>query len=212
MNTEFLNKASQKELKERYAVIMKAVWGNSQKMVDYCVKKANVFIPVNNGIAIIDKPSIETDFWFGYSDCGQGLSYDENKERVDSVRENIKDYFFEKNLKDINEHIKDIEDIIECAENEYSEYICVNRKHYSDEVIECRVIEVLNRYRGWGMGNSIEYLQQNDSTATIATYDEMVRYLNAYKYVKEQFTKRLEAYWKKYGSTKLHIGTYWVDR
>ena len=103
---DFLNKKFQQELKERYAVAMKAVWGNSQKMIDYCVKQAAVFIPVaNNGIAVIDKPHIETDFYFGYSDCGQGLSYEENNERVNHVSDNLAEYFVNYNLRDINEKI-----------------------------------------------------------------------------------------------------------
>lgn len=210
---DFLNKKFQQELKERYAVAMKAVWGNSQKMIDYCVKQAAVFIPVaNNGIAVIDKPHIETDFYFGYSDCGQGLSYEENNERVNHVTDNLAEYFVNYNLRDINEKIKLIEEILDSG-NKDGEYIIINSGHYSsDTVNSAHSMQIVRPYNFYTGNATLEEVQRHDATAAIASLEDVKRYLEAYKFVKEMFTKRLNTYLKRFGTSKLSVGTYWVDR
>jgi len=210
---DFLNKKFQQELKERYAVAMKAVWGNSQNMIDYCVKQAAVFIPVaNNGIAVIDKPRIETDFYFGYSDCGQGLSYEENNERVNHVSDNLAEYFVSYNLRDINEKIKLIEEILD-SENKDGDYIIINSMHYSSDTVgTARALQIVSPYNIYTGYTTLEMIQQNDATAVVASIEDVKRYLEAYKFIKETFTKRLNTYLKRFGTSKLTVGTYWVDR
>lgn len=210
---DFLNKKFQQELKERYAVAMKAVWGNSQNMIDYCVKQASVFIPVaNNGIAVIDKPRIETDFYFGYSDCGQGLSYEENNERVNHVSDHLAEYFVSYNLRDINEKIKLIEEILD-SENKDGEYIIINSGHYSSDILgNARSLQIVKPYNFYTGNTTLEEIQRHDASAVVASIEDVKRYLEAYKFIKETFTKRLNTYLKRFGTSKLSVGTYWVDR
>lgn len=210
---DFLNKKFQQELKERYAVAMKAVWGNSQNMIDYCVKQASVFIPVaNNGIAVIDKPRIETDFYFGYSDCGQGLSYEENNERVNHVSDHLAEYFVSYNLRDINEKIKLIEEILD-SENKDGEYIIINSGHYSSDILgNARSLQIVKPYNFYTGYTTLEEIQRHDASAVVASIEDVKRYLEAYKFIKETFTKRLNTYLKRFGTSKLSVGTYWVDR
>lgn len=210
---DFLNKKFQQELKERYAVAMKAVWGNSQNMIDYCVKQASVFIPVaNNGIAVIDKPRIETDFYFGYSDCGQGLSYEENNERVNHVSDHLAEYFVSYNLRDINEKIKLIEEILDSG-NKDGEYIIINSGHYSSDILgNARSLQIVKPYNFYTGNTTLEEIQRHDASAVVASIEDVKRYLEAYKFIKETFTKRLNTYLKRFGTSKLSVGTYWVDR
>jgi len=210
---DFLNKKFQQELKERYAVAMKSVWGNSQNMIDYCVKQAAVFIPVaNNGIAVIDKPRIETDFYFGYSDCGQGLSYEENNERVNHVSDNLAEYFVSYNLRDINDKIKLIEEILD-SENKDGEYIIINSGHYSSDILgNARSLQIVKPYNFYTGNTTLEEIQRHDTSAAVASIEDVKRYLEAYKFIKETFTKRLNTYLKRFGTSKLNVGTYWIDR
>lgn len=211
---DFLNKKFQQELKERYAVAMKAVWGNSQNMIDYCVKQAAVFIPVaNNGIAVIDKPRIETDFYFGYSDCGQGLSYEENNERVNHISDHLAEYFVSYNLRDINEKIKLIEEILDSENKDGGDYIIINSMHYSSDTVgTARALQIVSPYNIYTGYTTLEMIQQNDATAVVASIEDVKRYLEAYKFIKETFTKRLNTYLKRFGTSKLNVGTYWIDR
>lgn len=210
---DFLNKKFQQELKERYTVAMKAVWGNSQNMIDYCVKQAAVFIPVaNNGIAVIDKPRIETDFYFGYSDCGQGLSYEENNERVNHISDHLAEYFVSYNLRDINEKIKLIEEILDSG-NKDGEYIIINSGHYSSDILgNARSLQIVKPYNFYTGNTTLEEIQRHDASAAVASIEDVKRYLEAYKSVKETFTKRLNTYLKRFGTSKLNVGTYWIDR
>ena len=45
-----------------------------------------------------------------------------------------------------------------------------------------------------------------------ATESEKSEILRALKWCRENFSKRLDAYLKRWGTGKLRFGTYWADR
>ena len=77
-SNSIFSKESQKKLAELYKAGLFEVWDDH--MANWCMKQVAYFVPINGGkgIIAIDKQHIETSFYSGYSDLGQGMSYDEN--------------------------------------------------------------------------------------------------------------------------------------
>jgi hypothetical protein len=51
----------------------------------------------------------------------------------------------------------------------------------------------------------------DDDKKTLCTDDEKALILRGLKWGREMFEKRLDAYLKRYGTSKLHTWTYWAD-
>ena len=95
----------QKTLKAIYKKDMEGYWKKRNgetdtKMVDYCTKNAAYIVELNNGTYyVIDKPSIEKDFCYGYGYCG--VSTEEDYQGAASMAAHAKtstDYFIDKIL------------------------------------------------------------------------------------------------------------------
>ena len=104
---------NQDELKKAMQeVLEKQIWTKSPKMVDYCMKKAAYIVELSDGdFAEIDKPTIETDFCFGYG--MYGVSTDEDYDRAASMERHARtneSYFVQENLKGIDRMIEQFQD------------------------------------------------------------------------------------------------------
>ena len=56
-------KEKQKELKEIYTECLKDVWGNDNKMIEYCLKETSYIVELSDGnIIALEKPHIKKDF------------------------------------------------------------------------------------------------------------------------------------------------------
>ena len=205
---KYFTKESQKELKEILKNELEIVWtgkkGVDSKMVDYGVKSNAYVVPICNGkyILDLDKEKIETEFWFGESDMGQGLSHNENTERMKNVRENFEDYFLETNLSSINDRINKLEDILH---DKSTLNICHYLPYYSSK--EDSVLRGFGFYSDYGAS-----YERKPNGAIDFSKEDVKILLTAYKIYKEDFTKKLFTYLKKYGLKKLHIHSYWIDR
>lgn len=198
MNIEtILSKDNQTNLKNEYRVEVAKVYNNSIKMTDYCLSCAKFFAKFRNYIICFDKHRIDNDFWFGYSDCGQGMSYDENNNRVESIRNNLYEYFINKNVEHIDTKIKYLKNYIECNTN--SQYIFYFVKVYEESNI---------------IGNiSMRMFYRNDvDTNNKLTIDEAKLYLELLLKYREIIVKQCNSYWKRYGASKIKLNTYWADR
>ena len=199
-------------LYQLYKEEMQKIWKNNDKMVDYELKKVNYIVPLNNGdYFIIDKPTIEKSFCFGYSDCGQGQSFEEAQEAAEAA-DNEK-YFMEKNLHDINRTIEEFE----TKRTPGSEYrgelkFYKSYKYSGGEELHQKAIRTYYSYEtldeNGGLAKDQKYLKY---TFEELTESEIEAIIAGYKEVKRQFVKRLNTYLKKYGTSKLHIWTYWLD-
>ena len=185
----------QKQLKDEFKTILeKEVWPKSPKMVDYCVKKAAYIVELDNGDFMeIDKPSIETDFCFGYG--MYGVSTDEDYKGAESMRNYAKtneNYFLQENLKGIDGMIKQLEG---------DDLTAYKRLHYYGQK-EGSKLKSINFCRYWeSPENGWERLTDAEKKAIV----------EGCKIVRAQFEKRLHTYLKKYGTSKLHTWTYLVD-
>lgn len=202
---------NQKILKEEYLEELKKVW-ESEKMQKYCLGESNYIIKTKEGKLIsISKPRIETHFCFGYSDIGQGDEYDVAQSKSANARQNV-EYFMERNLRELNGEIKAIEN-----------YLSDNKEGINFWEIPCSFY-VLPHYDKSNIGSLKAYYHICDEENNLSWYekrglekpikadaDTLKMYLEGLKEVKEQFTKRLNTYLKKYGLSKLHVWTYWID-
>lgn len=191
--------ATQKELKQRYAEILAAdVWHNDQKMVDYCVKKAGYIVELEDGsILAIEKPSIEKNFCFGYSDS----RYDtEDYDRANAMAEHAgksTEYFLKENLKDINDQIDHLEGK-GWRSNRWVYKICIP---YSGQRTDSK-LKALHVYESW---------DENAAKHQTLEGENLRRVIEGYKVVKADFEKRLNTYLKRYGMSKVNTWSYWQD-
>ena len=191
--------ATQKELKQRYAEILAAdVWHNDQKMVDYCVKKAGYIVELEDGsILAIEKPSIEKNFCFGYSDS----RYDtEDYDRANAMAAHAKEsteYFMKENMRDINNMIASLE-----GNSDYL-YHWVHRIRipYSGQPADSK-LKAIHTFQSW---------DENAQKYPALEGENLRRVIEGYKIVKADFEKRLQTYLKRYGLSKVNSWSYWQD-
>ena len=196
-------KEIQKELKNIYSVELKKVYNNDSKMITWCVNRAKYIFKLRDMVVPFETMHIEKDFWFGYSDLGQGLSYEENNERVNKHEENVVAYFINRNLSDIINKIDKINEILETYENEhYFEKGFVILPEYGDRT-NIGEIFYYNYY-----GHRRDDIKEED----YLTVDELKEYLQHLMVWKSICEKQLQTYLKKYGTKHISFNTYWVDR
>ena len=177
-------------------ILENEVWKGDQKMVDYCVKKAEHIVELTNGdIVVIEKPSIETRFCFGYSDS----RYDtEDYDRANAMADHAKksqEYFIEENMKGINQTIGQMEGTIHHS----FEYRL--RVPYTGQP-EGSKLKSLDAYY-WSDEYSKKYPEISGQ--------DLQRVIEGYKVVKASFEKRLNTYLKRYGMSKVKTWSYWQD-
>lgn len=144
---------------------------------------------LSNGlIFVIEKPSIETSFCFGES----GYDYDDANKAAAEARSN-ENLFRIRNLRWWDERVKALENGPEPGD-----------KFWVNHVNGYGVASYLNIGREWDMR------LVNCETFEIAG-DDLNLILDGYKAVRDRFAKRVDAYLKRYGLSKVHAWTYWRD-
>ena len=192
----------QDKLKVKYANALNEIYPNDRQQHKYCINSIAFLIPICDGKYIIEigKKKIETEFWFGESDLGQGPSHEENMQIVDNVRSNIEEYFKNTNLRETDSMIESLESIINGKSNRHPKHYLNYWRASKDNIIHgfCLTDQ-------WG-GTPV-------SGETFDVKIEDVKtILYGYKMFRDFFEKKLDAYLKRYGTSKLHIRTYWIDR
>ena len=155
--------------------------------VDYYKKYAVGAIKIQGGYYLIEKPSISNRFCF----ADEGPSYDFYKELMADKETRLAAYFKSENLAQFDNKIERI-----TKGEEYS-----------------------NDKRVWWYASGTEHkvcLQfysdhWDDDKKTLCTDEEKALILKGLKFGREMFEKRLDAYLKRYGTSKLHTWTYWAD-
>ena len=205
--SKIFSKEYQKELRSRYEEGLKEVWKNRKTgepdmdMVNYCLKNTTYYIPICGGKYIVElsKPNIESEFWFGESDCGQGPSHEENQQNMNTARFMIEDYFMERNLSGIDDMLEKLNKI----KSGKTELKLKHYVHYCScpENSPCHGITIWHPWYGCSVSGETFDIDENDIDVII----------EAYKLHREKFVKRLETYLKRF-SDKLSVHSYWMDR
>lgn len=154
---------------------------------DYYRKSSVGAIKLHGKYYLIEKPSIENKFCFH----DEGPDYEFYKDLMKDKENRLASYFKSENLAVFDNKIEHIEKGEEWS-NDRSVY-------WSDKCYTNNRL-ALYFYDGASM---------NDSTE--CTEEEKQLILQGLQYGRSLFEKRLDAYLKKYGTSKLHTWTYWAD-
>lgn len=157
-----------------------------------------------NGLWLtLDNPKIKTDFCFpdDYDTPEEQISIDQcRRARTDT------EYFIRENLEQVDEWIETLEN---------DRYVFTLQSHYNDgrliSIIPCNFNGTRDNPKVvWGYCDN--KLTQGEDYIRIMTEEEQQKVLSAYKQIKEDFKKRLNAYLKRYGLSKIRAWTYWAGR
>ena len=181
----------QKVLRSRYMEIIREYW-KTPRMIDYEEKNIGTIVGLDNDdLYVIEKPSIETSFCFGY---GMYLRSDEDEERaafsMERKARTDSSYFIEENLKPLNRWIENLQD---------SRWTWTKRTKYIGEC-DSHLVSI-EAHHSWEVPPEQTLLTETEIQNIIAGYEE----------VKGAFTKRLNTYLKRYGLSKLNTWTYLRD-
>ena len=177
---------SDEEDKELFAEALKLARGD-EKWAKDLLKDVTAVRLSDGKLVVFGKPTIEKDFCFGYSDWGQGMTYDEANELVRKYSTDGQ-YFVKDNLKREYGYVERLEN----ASAEEPVYIV---PMYGREDVGLYKITT-NKYAL----NAVE-----------VPADDVEKLLKHAKALSDKFEKKLNNYIKRYGTDKLKVWTYWAD-
>lgn len=204
-------KQIQKELSEIYREeLAQYVWKKDPKMVKYCVDKTAWYIELPNGLVIpIDKKHIETRFCFGYSTCGQGAEYDDAIESASTARKSVTHF--------IRENMAYYDDLIEWLSDE-------NKRHTNPPFLRVEywslapnsIFRSITSSYNYGEAEKYWYKQgewvlNGNNIDYVPTFNELDLIIGGLKIARQIHYKKVMAYLKRYGLSKIDVWTYWVD-
>ena len=194
----------QQDLKCRYLVGLMKIWRREDDVdfINKLMSNIAVFIPICGGkyILTIDKPSIQKEFFFGYSDIGQGPSFEENQKTMDNVKANLVEYFKRRNLENIDSKIATFENILNGA----SDRKLIHGLKYNSSPIDSPIhgFGIEDPHSGAVMFAWESYFEEAD----------IKNLIYGYKFYRELVEKKLDSYLKTYGTKKIIVRSYWIDR
>ena len=109
MSYDFMfTKENQTKLKQEYAALLPDVWGKDKRMIDFCLKKADLLFKTSNGFIVeIEKPSIKKHFCFGYRLGDDGTEYREANSAARQAEKDV-DFFMTENLQELKRTIENL--------------------------------------------------------------------------------------------------------
>lgn len=191
------------------------VWGTNKKMVDYCVGKvARMAILPGGEIVTVEKQRIETRFCFGES----GYDFDDAVAAAQHARTS-EDHFKSENMKHFDHWLSDL---VNAMDDDSQYRLCIlTGGAYIGQGEACRLhgIEIMRLgdiieacggscYTSELPGRDLEYRGRK---FRVATREEHEVILQAYREAAMEHEKKVDAYLKRYGTSKVHAWTYWRD-
>lgn len=177
------------------------------KEIKYYKSDIGNVVELENGqVLVIEKPRLETHFCFGYSDFGQGMTYDEaNKcERCfnedDFVNENIRRSGLQTRIKELNE--MDSTQQVWAFQNN----VTTNR-FVSYQILHVTTEGIFYNY----YFNYPKKFEDCPEYTVRLTNKDIEALKKALQDTLDEFNKRVHTYLKRFGLKKVHKWTYWVD-
>jgi len=141
-------------------------------------------------IYAIEKENIETRFCFGES----GYDFDDAMNAADRARTD-EEWFKAENLKKIDNKL----DLLEKKGKERGVW------HIGDDLFLAPDADVVEDFY------TIRYWSFDESKYRRIEREDRDRLIEGYKLVREDFSKRIDNYLKRYGLSKVYSWTYWRD-
>lgn len=185
------------ELKEIIRKEYEKIWGKDARMVDYCTKKVSDAVLLESGmIFIFEKPKLTTDFCFGYHLSSYDTeSFDNANSMVHHVENDGGAYFAKKNLESFDR---------------FDESISVNEiLLYEPGYGNSNIVTHFNPESNLRYARCISADRLNAMIAFTPKDIENIKKVNASERAKME--KRINAYLKRYGTSKLNCWSYWRD-
>lgn len=210
-----------KEQKARVRAVYAAdVWHNNEKMTDFCTNKVATLAELPGGDFIpVEKQKIEKDFCFGES----GYDYDEAQESAAHARTS-ESHFKRENMKRFRSSIQDIEEQYDlfAADPSLPRYLLLIAEKQYYEQPDKSPLKGISFFRDGqvleAMGGSAFIQDIPGAHVTIwnnryrvPTLAELDAIKAAYEQAAQEHEKKVDAYLKKYGLSKVHAWTYWRD-
>ena len=193
------DKETQKKLKEEFRVLLADVWGKDEKMIDFCVKKADLLIKTEQGFFVeVERPSIETRFCFGYRLSSHDTEEYDDANRMANFASTNEEYLRQKNLERIQKQI-------DFYSNPKKELFFRNHYH-RQENDKLKYITTLDY---WDMPADVVNKEYKEFFPVSENERKLI--VDAYKKELEMFKKRIDTYLKRYGMSKVHTWSYWQD-
>lgn len=188
---------------------------STPKMVDYCTNKVAAVATLPNGdIITVDKQSIETRFCFGES----GYDLDDAAAMAAHARTSS-EYFKRENMKHFTEWLHDLDDAAD-RDGRYK-LIIYTGGTYTGQTDDChlrtvdfaRLNEIIDACGGSCHLDELpgKALTIRGRACRIATAEEIGIIRAAYETAAKAHEKKVNAYLKRYGTSKVHAWTYWRD-
>lgn len=213
-----LTKEQKAKVKAGYA----QVW-DTDRMLNYCCGKVAEIAEFSDGSFIpVDKEHIKKDFCFGYSlSRYDSESYDTAGELADNARKSISHF--------INENMKEYERTLDALKERdftrscycYSDCIAViMEKPYMSQtgtlLKGLSFMSICDIIDAFGGSCFIEELPGKDFVYRDHHYhipndSELQIIIDAYERAAAGHLKKVNAYLKRYGLSKVHSWTYWQD-
>lgn len=186
------DKATQATLKAEYLEILaRDVWPKSPDMVEFNRKQIARIVRLEcGGMVEIEKPRIQKDFCFGYSDSRYNTDDYDRANAAARHAANSQEYFISENMKQISDMIDDLK-----ATGIYSRA----------------------RYRGTSKDSPIRALEwprygvEFPEGAQPITDTDRAVLIEAWEKVGTDFRRRIDRYLKRYGLSKVNSWSYWMD-
>lgn len=192
------DREEQAKLLAEYLELIRAQVWKDEKMLDFIRKDTARIVKTENGdYLVIEKPRIETRFCFGYG-CQGAFDTQEEAEETRAAISKDAEYFKEKNRADLLE-------TIERLNSPEDWYLRVKYwKSPEDSKIK-EFVHIPSFHWLYKMSETQRQSYKPMNAADVATLKR------AHEIVLAEFDKRLNAYLKRYGTSKLHTWTYWAD-
>lgn len=189
------------EIRELFSAEQAKNWGKDTRMVDYCVKSAEVVVRLTGGELVgIEKPSIKTEDCHGEDDRGQG---GDGPGTIAFAQKCCAYFETEAGFKRTNIRGFD-KAMVSAATRKEGSLWGEPLKFY-----------VTTKYCG---GENTLICDCNRTTKSRvsairreANAEDIRRLRIGYMMVRRSFVRRVNAYWRRFGNSKLRTWTYWTE-
>ena len=176
-----------------------------ENLIENHLKEASEIMMTDCGVILVfDKQHVNAGtFWF--HDEGPGYEYYKQVTKDDKAKT---EYFLDQNLHELDDIIKQMTerkdrfgyDLVPVFYEH--EWCSVGLLGWGNRLLMMSEGRVQEEERDPRSRNNIHRLSENDAKKALAIL----------KSERAKFEKRLHAYLKRYGLSKIHFGTYWADR
>lgn len=210
MASKISEKTLSKPGMKQYLEILKTVYPRSQSMQEYCMSTVDEIITLENGMFfILEKQKIVTDFCFGYSlSRYDSEDYDRANRCVDKALEDQERF--------VRENLRHYENLLSSLRDD--SFVPVLRNRY--DVRESTDLKSLDFIRYWSWELILRQQDAREAEAEdrpknpvyyVLTESDIARAVEAVEKIMARHEKKVRAYLKRYGLSKIRAWSYWRD-